>query len=266
MIVYGSIGGKKRYVKRYDKEEVIDIISTYHYSKQFPRLTKEYLGYFDENNNLLGGLTLGWGTRPKHTIKKIWDELDTKDYYEIGKMAIRDDAGDNSASHMLSLVIKFIRRYLPEIKVLFTWADGMLGKPGYVYQSANFLYLGFSETDTYFTDKGERVHPRTSSKLNNKDGTKVGRRPTLEEVLTWGWSHYRGRQFKYAYIIHRKDRKRLINSCKEPISEDYPKEKDLKWRIRYEVGKWEQAEPPAFVKNSLDVYNQRGRDVREASI
>ena len=36
-----------------------------------------------------------------------------------------------------------------DIKVLFTWADGMLGKCGYVYQASNFMYVGKSESDIY---------------------------------------------------------------------------------------------------------------------
>ena len=47
-------------------------------------MTKHFLGcYVDEN--LVGVLTLGWGTQPKATINKLFDGLGTEDYYEIGK-------------------------------------------------------------------------------------------------------------------------------------------------------------------------------------
>ena len=79
-------------------------------------------------------------------------------------MAMTDDMPKNSESQMLSLVIKWIRQHL-RIKYLFVWADGIVGKVGYVYQSANFLYGAFSETDLYVTENGEKVRPRTACKV-----------------------------------------------------------------------------------------------------
>ena len=62
-----------------------------------------------------------------------------------------EDMPRNSESQMLSQTIKWIKSNCPDIKVLFTWADGMVGKPGYVYQGSNFYYLGYIWTDMYMT-------------------------------------------------------------------------------------------------------------------
>jgi hypothetical protein len=69
------------------KHIAVPFIQKYHYSKILPRLTKWYLGYF-ENDDLVGVVTLGWGTQPKQTIQKLFynHDIDTKDYFEIGKM------------------------------------------------------------------------------------------------------------------------------------------------------------------------------------
>lgn len=40
-----------------------------------------------------------------------------------------------------------------------------MGKCGYVYQAANFYYGGEYWTDSYMSDKGEKVHPRTTRQL-----------------------------------------------------------------------------------------------------
>ena len=56
------------YIKEVDKFTATEFIQSLHYSKIMPRLTKHFLGcYVDEN--LVGVLTLGWGTQPKATIK-----------------------------------------------------------------------------------------------------------------------------------------------------------------------------------------------------
>ncbi len=53
----------------------------------------------------------------------------------------------------------------PEVKFLYTLADGIMGKCGYVYQAANFYYGGEYWTDSYMSSKGEKVHPRTTRQL-----------------------------------------------------------------------------------------------------
>ena len=56
-------------ITRFDSTE---LIQTYHYSKIMPRLTKHFLGCFLDDE-LVGVLTLGWGTQPKATIAKLFE-------------------------------------------------------------------------------------------------------------------------------------------------------------------------------------------------
>ena len=91
-----------------NKNRLVDLISELHYSPIMPRLTKHYLGCYVDDE-LVGGLTFGWGTRPKHTIQKMFPELDTKDYFEIGKMALIEDMPRNSESQMLKLAIQWLK-------------------------------------------------------------------------------------------------------------------------------------------------------------
>ncbi len=163
-----------------NKYEAAQFVSTRHYSAVMPRLTKYYFGYYIKDK-LVGVITFGWGTRPKHTIQKLFPSLDTKDYYEIGKMCLDDSLPKNSESQLLSKSIDWLKKNT-DVKYLFTWADGIVGKPGYVYQAANFLYGGFSITDTYVSKSGEKIHPRTiQGQLPNKEGLKYGHRPNPKQ-------------------------------------------------------------------------------------
>lgn len=128
-------------VKEINKDDALEMVKKYHYSNSLPRLNKHFIGFF-LNEELVGVVTLGWGTRPLHTIKCIFPSLETKDYYEIGRMCMTEEMPRNSESQMLSALCKWIKHNEPEIKVLFTWADGMLGKPGFVYQACSFMYGG----------------------------------------------------------------------------------------------------------------------------
>ena len=151
-------------IKEVSRSYATDFIQSLHYSKIMPKLTKHFLGCYLENE-LVGVLTLGWGTQPKATIAKLFDGLDTKDYYEIGKMCMKEEMPKNSESQMISAVVKWMKVNTPERQFLYTWADGIMGKPGYVYQAANFLYGGFIWTQIYISDKGEKIHPRSARKL-----------------------------------------------------------------------------------------------------
>ena len=82
-------------IKLIDKVMAGQYTSTRHYSALLARLTKYYCGYF-VNSDLKGVITFGWGVRPKHTIQKLFPMLDTKDYYEIGKMCMDESMKKNS--------------------------------------------------------------------------------------------------------------------------------------------------------------------------
>ena len=112
-------------IKEISKEDALKMIQKYHYSNTLPKINKHFLGFFLDSE-LVGVVTLGWGTRPRHTIQRIFPSLDTKDYLEIGRMCMTEEMPRNSESQMLSQLVKWIRKNIPELKVLFTWADGML--------------------------------------------------------------------------------------------------------------------------------------------
>ena len=233
-------------VKPIKREEAFRLILKYHYSKVMPKLTKLCLGGF-EDNTMVAIMTLGWGVRPKHTIKRLFPSLDTEDYWEIGKMCIIDEMPDNTGSHFISLCLNWVKSHHPNIKLVFTWADGMLGKPGFVYQSANFLYSGYIWTDTYFTNEGEKVHPRKTKC--------IGGRPSPKKQKEMGWAHYRGKQFRYVYFLcSNGQKKRLLRESPFRWNNEYPKHTDLEWK-KWTEGFWVKTKKPFYNPDRLNFNN-----------
>ena len=236
------------------KNKFLELVYDYHYSVVMPRITKYYLGCF-LNDRLVGGISLGWGTQPKNTITKLFPSLSTKDYYEIGKMVMLDEMPRNSESQMLSEVIKWIKHNL-NIQFLFTWADGIIGKPGYVYQAANFYYGGFIWTDIYILANGEKVHPRSAKELLRDNAIYEGK-----EKLFWltfpycekmDIKRYRGKQFRYIYPINKNAKKLLLSSTVKWSISNFPKDIDLSWKILTGSG-WYESQKPSFSKLSIDI-------------
>lgn len=234
-------------VKEISKELALEMIQKYHYSNTLPKLNKHFIGFY-LNDELVGVVTLGWGTRPLHTIKKIFPSLETKDYYEIGRMCMTEEMPRNSESQMISKLIKWIKQNDPKVKVLFTWADGVMGKAGYVYQSCSFLYGGYSLTDIYLQD-GIKIHPRQTKMLFVKDKNDKRKtiRPTYEQMQENNMIHIRGRQFKYlTFLCSKVEKKHLLKECLIELNYKYPKNESLMWEMQTGKGKWEQCDKPYY--------------------
>ena len=229
-------------IKEISRFNAAELIQSLHYSKIMPKLTKHFLGCFLDNE-LVGVLTLGWGTQPKATINKLFQGLDTKDYFEIGKMCMKEEMPKNSETQMISGVIKWLKKNHPQKKFLYTWADGIMGKPGYVYQAANFLYGGFIWTQIYISSKGEKIHPRSSRRLCEENVKfKLNKEPDFfknkkGKRIYWltqdfldhkGISKIYGKQFRYILPLNKNSRKLLKKSSVE-WNIDYPKDSNLHW-------------------------------------
>ena len=255
---------KNMKIKEISKSEALYLIFNNHYSKIMPRLSKHFLGgYID--NKLVAVMTLGWGTRPKHTIKKLFPNLDTKDYYEIGKMCLLEELPKNSESIFISKIFKFVKHNYKYIKLIYTWADGILGKPGYVYQASNFMYGGYITTDLYISEEGEKVHPRTAQGVMNRSDSeeiKKNRRPDTKFLIENNWSHYKGKQFRYVYFMcSKKEKKKLLKQSLVDWNQSFPKDKDLSWRKKnLKEGIWYDVDTIDYNEKASIKYNKSALD------
>jgi len=232
-------------IKEIDESRAERFILEYHYMKYLPQLNDFFLGgYID--GELGAVMSLGWGVRPRHTIQNVFPSLGTEDYRAIGRLCAVEELPKNTESHFISKCIKHVKRNY-DFDVLFTWADGMLGKPGTIYQASNFWYAGRIWTDTYLTSDGEKVHPRQTNR--------IGGRPSWSEMQDLGWSHYRGMQLKYIYFLCDDDRREELMNDAEPdlVRGEYPKREDLAWKQRTADG-WVKCGKPPFDAEEL-AYN-----------
>lgn len=213
----------------------------WHYSDIFPPHCMVNLAVNDANG--LAGVALwGWGTRPRHTIQKLFPSLNTGDYWELARLCMRDDCPRNSESAFLSQCANWMKVHHPERKLLFTWADGIRGKPGYVYQASGWLYGGYITTEIYLTADDEPVHPRL---LITRYGTRC------KELWTrLGLRKVWGRQFRYMrFLCGHKEHKRLLRESSVEWTRMYPKHADLMWRIDAGEGSRETRDAPSIERS-----------------
>tara|TARA_E500000075_G_scaffold83271_1_gene75029 strand:- start:503 stop:1297 length:795 start_codon:yes stop_codon:yes gene_type:complete len=253
-------------VSKIPKDLAVSFVQKHHYSPVMPKLTKHYLGFF-VGNELRGVLTLGWGTQPKQTINKMFTGLESKHYYEIGKMCMTDDMPANSESQMLSHTIRWLKTHYPELLFLYTMADGIMGKCGYVYQASNFLYGGKYLTQVYMMENGEKLHPRSTKELL-KENCKYSNKEKLfwmtkDFMMHKNIKFIEGYMFRYIYPLN-KVAKKYIKTSNMEWTRKYPKDVDLKWFDKTSLPKKEVDKPP-FTFNNV-IYNRKNVGNTTASL
>ena len=253
-------------IRELTKEKSVNFVEKYHYSPIMPTVTKHYLGFYLDDV-LKGVLTLGWGTQPKQTIRKLFPNLDTKDYYEIGKMCMTEDMPKNSESQMLSQTISWMKTNLPEKLFLYTMADGIMGKCGYVYQASNFYFGEGYKTSVYMMDNGEKLHPRGSKEML-KENCIFSKRDRLfwmtrDFMKHKNIKHIEGLMFRYIYPLTKRAKRIMLNESTLNWDKNYPKDKDLKWFDKTENPKIEISKP-AFTYEDMK-YNPQSKKISKIS-
>jgi hypothetical protein len=256
-------------IKRINKEVAIPFIHKYHYSKILPRLTKIYLGVH-EDSKMIGVITLGWGTQPLQTIKHIFNkhDLTTKDYYEIGKMCFVPEINNsNYGSKIMAILVRWLKEN-SNIIFLYTLADGIMGKCGYVYQASNFRYIGSFKTSIYMDrDTQEKIHPRSAKNLCKENAVYEKKEKVF--WLTHNFCEYKnldkinGLMFRYIYPLN-KIAKEILSNYPEYILKN-PKDKSLVFEKRVAKGKFVKIDTPNFNMDTFK-YNYQKWDVGDRLI
>ena len=229
-------------IKEIHKVYATDFVQKYHYSPVMPGITKHYLGFFLDKE-LKGVLTLGWGTKPRHTFNKMFPSfnilVENKEeplvnyYFEIGKMCLSDDLNKtNAGSQMVSITIQWLKENT-KCMFLYTMADGIMGKCGYIYQASNFYFGEKYWTSVYLMENGEKLHPRTSTQLCIENAEFSGR-----DKIFWltsafmkhkGIHKINGLMFRYIYPLNKSTKKIMMKESSMNWTRNYPKDVDLEW-------------------------------------
>ena len=245
-------------IRDIDKTRATNFVLKYHYSKIMPKLTKHWLGVF-ENKELLGVITLGWGTQPLGTIRKLFPNHDLKssDYYEIGKMCFLPSCNKSKSfgTQTISLLVKWVKQNT-NCLFLYTMADGIMGKCGYVYQASSMVYLGSFETQVYYDEQThEKMHPRSVKPLLKENAAMLGKDHicwlTQDYCKLKGISKIVGLMFRYIVPLNKKAKK-ILDSYPQYKNIPYPKDKDLIFKKRIDNNIYIYIPQPEF---DMSVHN-----------
>lgn len=191
-----------------------EIIIKHHYSHRVVNNSYLHLGVYLAGQ-LAGVLQFGYALCPARAGKVVEGTVQGQ-YLELNRMWLDDAAPRNSESRAISQAIKYIRRAMPTVAWIQSYADERCGRWGVVYQAANFLYCGHHLTEFYELD-GQTYHKMLLTAHRAETGRGWHLRQNLHRAVRRTL-----RQFRYVYFLKRDWMKRL-----RLPPEPYPKPGEL---------------------------------------
>ena len=159
------------------KEEAWPFIVGIHYAKRFP-VFKHLFGLV-ENGVLVGVVSYGPSASPQ-VSRSIFGGLFLDRVLELNRLVITTPT-KNAASFLIGRTLSM----LPKPAAVVSYADGMQGHVGYIYQACNFIYTGsVTAHDNYYKVDGKLVHPRSLASKGITSPAKWARENGIEIVLS----------------------------------------------------------------------------------
>lgn len=200
-----------------DKNIAKGLIIKNHYSHKWTSC-RYAIGLFDKGK-LIGVAVYGFPVG-RQTVKSITPNLENNEVLELTRLWLEDDAPKNSESYFLGKTFDWLRKNT-DIKVLISYSDPMQDHLGIIYQATNWLYQGNNTMlikGYLHKINGEIMHARSVVALYGTVKEEVIKKidPNYERIEM-------KKKHRYLYILHKKDRKKIMTELKHKII-PYPKD------------------------------------------
>ena len=200
------ISNKKYFVAPLNSSKAYQFICAYHYSHVGFKKASLNLGVFDKTNNLLVGV-MQWGCSAQTKIRLdhyVKNTIKIEEYLELNRFAMADSEIKNSESQAISLGIKWIKKYKPNIRLLVSYSGRIEGNYGYIYQATNWEYLGYFISNGFWKLDGLERHMITIQLNYKKHGAEY---KNIVDYLIHNYnnvSRYDSKQFIYIMRLDKK--------------------------------------------------------------
>lgn len=196
-----GVGEQGLYVAAIPAALARELVIKHHYSHRVVNNSYCHLGVFYKRN-LAGVMQWGYALCPARAGKVV-EGTKQGEYLELNRMWLADVCPRNTESRTISFAVKYIRRAMPSVAWLQSFADERCGGLGVVYQAASFLYVGSHLTEFFFLDC-DTYHGMllTAHRKSGQRGERL--RQDRERAIP-----LRCRQFRYVRFLKQSWRKRL---------------------------------------------------------
>ena len=134
----------------------------WHYSRSLPCSKTARLGVW-EDGNFIGAVVFAWEAN-RHLAGEY--ELKMTECAELCRVALAKH--ESPVSRILAIAVKMLKRAMPGIRLVVSYADLNQGHEGKIYQASNWLFVGETGHEAGIMLDGKLTHRRT---INSKYGT-----------------------------------------------------------------------------------------------
>lgn len=187
-----------------------DFVRRVHYSGKVVNNSQIHMGVFLAGV-LHGAMQFG-PSLDKRKVQGLVTGTQWHEFIELNRMAFDDDLPRNSESRALSVAMRLLRKYAPQLKWVITFADGVQCGDGTIYRAAGFLLIGLKASEVLLRlPSGEVCHCialHTNHRLVAAMGGKMASIPKMAEFLDA--EVMPGHMMRYIYF--------LDPSCKDRLT------------------------------------------------
>lgn len=141
-------------------QEANDLVRRVHYSGKAVQNSQLHIGVFYQGK-LEGAMQFG-PSLDKRKIQGLVRDTKWHEFIELNRMAFTDVLPRNSESRALSIAMRLLRKYAPQVKWVITFADGTQCGDGTIYRAAGFVLTAIKENNQIWEAPAGERFSRTS--------------------------------------------------------------------------------------------------------
>lgn len=184
-------------------------VEHWHYSRTMPAGKLARVGAW-EDGQFIGVVLFGRGAA-QHIARPFG--LQQTDVCELVRVALREHK--SAVSRILAIALKMLRKAMPGVRLVVSFADSTQGHHGGIYQASGWTFVGSEEYHAYRV-LGEVVHPRTLYSRYGVGGQSI---PWLHKHVDPNAERIRN-GIKHKYVMPLDDAMRAQIA---PLAKPYPK-------------------------------------------
>lgn len=211
-------GAKEIIVKVIPANIANEFVKKHHYSGKVVQNSKLHFGVFLDGR--LHGVMQYGPSLDKSKIMGLVKGTGWNEFIELNRMAFDEYLPANSESRAISISIKLIKKYAPQIKWIISFADGCSCGDGTIYRASGFVLTAIKENfNLCELQNGTKIHKMTlesnptspRKELNGKSYYDVvgGTFNFKKYVNIVGGKIIKGYQLRYIYFIDKTAKDRL---------------------------------------------------------
>jgi hypothetical protein len=182
-----------------------------HYSHKCVNNSQLHFGVFYEGG-LHGVASFGPSTDWRKMLPLL-KGLQHGEFLELNRLAFDDVLPRNSESRALGIMLRYLRKHAPHLKIVISFADACQCGDGTIYRASGFVLTGIHRNNALWRlPSGEIVHNLFFSLAFNSKVMKPfkqGARSQREVKERSGAVRVEGFQLRYVYFLHPEERANL---------------------------------------------------------